>query len=199
MTQQDWNQRYLDGDIPWDNDEINAHLAWVIREHGIAPCAALEIGCGTGTNAVWLAGQGFSVTAADVAGEALQRARARAAAANAECRFVLGDATTLSFEGGPFAFAYDCGCLHSFREPEGRSALAANVARHLAPDGLWMSILGSADSAPRDDGPPQRSALDIVTAVEPCFELVELKAVSYRPEGDSFEAWRCVMRKRRER
>lgn len=199
MADEYWDKRYREGDIPWDTDAINGHLTAVLEERGIQPCAVLEIGCGTGTNAIWLAQQGFDVTAVDVSDEAIRMAGQKAAEAGVGCRFIAACAMNMEIEGDPFEFAYDCGCLHVYHTPWARSAVAATVARHLASDGLWLSVIGSADGAPREGGPARQTASAIVAAVEPHFEILELKATRYGVGSDAApEAWRCLMRKRRQ-
>lgn len=72
-----WDQRYVDGELLWDTGEPGVHLPGVIERHNIAPANALEIGCGTGTNSIWLAQHGFEVTGTDLAPTAIARAEAR--------------------------------------------------------------------------------------------------------------------------
>ncbi len=199
MASEHWDRRYREGETPWDTGVVNGHLSEVLQEHGIVPCRALEIGCGTGTNTIWMAQQGFDVTALDLSGEAIQRARRKAKEAGVRCRFLAASATTMAIEGDGFGFAWDFGCFHTFDTPWAQAALAANMARHLTVDGLWLSVISSADGGPRDNGPPRRTASEIVAAVDPHLEIVELEAVRYQPgSSEAFEAWRALMRKRRE-
>ena len=199
MSHEHWDKRYLDGETPWDGGNVSAHLPAVLQDFDIRPCKALEIGCGTGTDTIWLAQQGFDVTAVDISGEAIQRAEQKAAKAGASCRFVVASALEMEIEGGSFEFAFDRGCFHTNPTAWDRSAFAAKVARHLTDGGYWLSLIGSTDGAPRDSGPPRRSVLEIAAAVEPHLEIAELKATRFAPEEDtSAEAWRCVMRKRRQ-
>jgi SAM-dependent methyltransferase len=72
-----WNQRYEKGDTPWDTGQPSSELQRVVAELALRPCRALELGCGTGANAVWLAQQGFDVTALDLSNWAVERARQR--------------------------------------------------------------------------------------------------------------------------
>ncbi len=67
LDQENWNQRYVDGQLPWDNGTPDPRLPRVLEQYGVAPGLALEIGCGTGTNLCWLAEQGFTVTGTDLA------------------------------------------------------------------------------------------------------------------------------------
>ena len=199
MASEHWDKRYREGETPWDTGVVNGHLPQVLQERDIDPCRALEIGCGTGTNAIWMAQQGFDVTAVDLSGEAIERATKKAEEAGARCRFLADSATTMEIEGDGFGFAWDFGCFHVFDTLWARAALAANVARHLAVDGIWLSVISSADGGPRDSGPPRRTASEILAAVEPHLEIVELRAERYQAgSSEGFEAWRALMRKRRE-
>src|SRR5690348_686729 len=111
-----WETRYQTGDTPWETGHPSTELQRVIAEEKVTPCAALELGCGTGVNAVWLAQRGFDVTALDIGPWAVERARGRAAAAGASVRFVTADVLAAPDVGGPFGFFFDRGCYHIVRE-----------------------------------------------------------------------------------
>jgi SAM-dependent methyltransferase len=84
-----WGQRHGEGD-----DTPHPYLA---REtNGLAPGTALDAGCGTGAEAVWLAARGWHVTGADIAAGALARAAARAARTplNGALQLIKADLTT---------------------------------------------------------------------------------------------------------
>ena len=87
-SKESWEQRYVDGDLPWDSGRPDVHLSGVVDGYGIEPGKALEVGCGTGTNAVWLAKRGFDVLGQDISETAIAKARARAAEAGVDCDFV---------------------------------------------------------------------------------------------------------------
>lgn len=192
-----WDQRYAEGDLPWDSGRPDGHLQTVIEEHGIAPGKALEIGCGTGTNAIWLARQGFEVTGLDVSGIAIERAEAKAAAAGVSCRFSAGDFLADPVPGAPYGFVYDRGVLHVFDRARDRARFAARVGELIEPDGVWHSLIGSTDGPPRDHGPPRRSAAEITAAVEPHFEILELRSTAFDSgEHSHARAWVLVARRR---
>src|SRR5262249_51359976 len=86
-----WDERYAKGETPWDTGQPSSELRRVLPEISLRPCRALELGCGSGTNAVWLAQQGFDVTAIDLSPLAVERARRRAEAAGARVRFLVAD------------------------------------------------------------------------------------------------------------
>ncbi len=70
----EWNDRYRDGNLPWDTGRSSSELQRVLSRNAIQPCRALELGCGTGTDSVWLAQQGFELTGIDVSPLAVERA-----------------------------------------------------------------------------------------------------------------------------
>src|SRR6185436_6817751 len=87
----EWNDRYRDDDLPWDTGRPSSELQRVLSRNPIQPCRSLDLGCGTGTNSVWLAQQGFEVTGIDVAPLAVKRAEERARAEGITAHFVVGD------------------------------------------------------------------------------------------------------------
>lgn len=192
-----WDQRYVDGDLPWDSGKPDVHLSKVIEKHGIKPGRGLEIGCGTGTNSMWLAKQGFEMTGLDLSPTAITKAEAKAAAGGIDCRFLVSDFLVDEVLGAPFEFAYDRGCFHVFDSADERSRFASRVAELIEPDGMWHSLIGSTDGPPRDSGPPRRSAAEIVAAVEPHFEILDLRSTVF-DQGDhrNARAWVLVARRR---
>ena len=68
MTPQEWNQHYVDGQLPWDSGVPSKELIRVLGEAAIKPCRAAELGCGTGTPAAPTAAEGGGLHAFD-AGE----------------------------------------------------------------------------------------------------------------------------------
>ena len=192
-----WEQRYVEGDLPWDSGIPDLHLRRVLEEHGVGPGKALDVGCGTGTNAIWLAQQGFEVTGLDLSPAAIARAEAKVATAGVACRLLVGDFLVDEVPGAPFDAVYDRGCFHSFDGVEERSRFAARVGELLAPGGVWHSLIGSTDGPPREAGPPRRSAAEVVAVVEPHFEILELSSTSFDQDRHrDARAWVLVARRR---
>jgi SAM-dependent methyltransferase len=196
MPEHDWNECYAAGDPPWDTGQPDEHLVEFVRSGGVAPGRAIDVGCGTGTNALWLAGQGFKVVGIDVAPLAIEKARAKAAAANLDCRFDQLNFLNDAVSGGPFDFVYDRGCFHVFDRPEDRARFAQRVPPLLARDGRWLSLIGSTEGPARDWGPPRRTARDVVAAVEPALEILEIRSVEFRDLPVPAAAWLCLFRPR---
>jgi SAM-dependent methyltransferase len=110
----DWNEIYEESELPWDSGVVDVHLAGVLARHGIEPGKALEIGCGTGTNTIWLAKHGFKMTSLDIAQNAIVKAGAKIAAAGVRCRVLVGDFLAVEVLGAPYRFVYDRGVFHVF-------------------------------------------------------------------------------------
>ena len=81
FTQEFWDERYSSADRIWSG-RPNPHLVDTVT--GLAPATALDVGSGEGADAVWLAGQGWTVTGVDVSVVALERAARHAAEAGPE-------------------------------------------------------------------------------------------------------------------
>ena len=96
------------------------------------------------------------------------------------CRFATLDFLTAPPPDGPFQFVFDRGCFHVFDEPGERQRFAAQVAAVLTPGGVWLSLVGSTEGPPREVGPPRRSAREVILAIEPVLEIVELRSAAFR-------------------
>jgi SAM-dependent methyltransferase len=197
MPHPDWNESYVTGDAPWDVGEANPHLVEFVRSGAVAPGGALDVGCGTGTNALWLAKHGFEVIGIDVASVAIEKARKKAAGTQRRCRFERMDFLNDEVPGGPFGFVFDLGCFHVFDAGADRERFAQRVASVLAPGGRWLSIIGSTEGPERDWGPPRRSARDIADTIEPALEILELRSVEIGVNLPApVAAWFCLSRPR---
>jgi SAM-dependent methyltransferase len=172
MPHPSWNDSYTSGEPPpWDIGTPDPMLVAMIGSHTIEPGRTLEVGCGTGTNAIYLAEHGFDVVGVDVAPVAIENARGKA---HGRCRFETVDFLNESPPGGPFQFVFDRGCFHTFDNDQERARFAQNVANVLVVGGMWLSLIGSTEGAARDVGPPRRSAREAMNAIEPALEILEL-------------------------
>src|SRR5689334_1638731 len=99
-----FKRSYEAGEAPWDIGEPDFNLIHTVTTTLIHPCKALEIGCGTGDNAIWLAQQEFEVVAVDSSPIAIEQAKAKAAKAGAKCDFLVLDVFEDYVDGGPYYF-----------------------------------------------------------------------------------------------
>jgi SAM-dependent methyltransferase len=197
VATRDWNDDYEHGVMPWNLEEPEPHLVEFVRTHRLAPCRVLDIGCGTGTHALWLAEHGFDVLGIDVSPRAIELAQAREVQGTGRCRFAVVDFLAGGLDEPPFDLVFDRGCFHVFDAADDRSRFAGRVASCLHADGQWLSLIGSTEGPPRDHGPPRRSARDIADAIEPVLEIVQLQAIEFDLHVSTPpRAWLCVSRPR---
>lgn len=192
-----FKKMYETGYTPWDIGKPDFNLIQTVTATPIKPCKALDIGCGTGDNSLWLCQQNFRVLGIDASEIAIEKARDKALKADIKCTFMAMDFLTSRIKGAPFGFAFDRGCFHALRSRKKRKRFAENVHAHLGKDGLWLSLIGSADDQRHAPGPPQRTAGDIVESVEHYFKILSLVASYFGANSPNApRAWACLMQKR---
>ena len=126
--------------IPWNLKQPPALLADLVHSGKIQPCDAVDIGCGAGNYAVWLAKQGFRVTGIDISPTALELAGQLARENGVTCRFVEEDLTRdVGQHEAAFDFGYDWEVLHHVF-PEKRGSYISNVHRMLRPGAMYLSV-----------------------------------------------------------
>ncbi len=96
--------------MPWEGGP-RSELVELVTSGRLGPCRALDLGCGSGANAVFLAEHGFEVTGVDFAAAALEKADRLAKAAGVEVTWVQDDLTRLQRLGGEFDLLVDYGAL----------------------------------------------------------------------------------------
>jgi len=121
MQKRLWDLLYLLGRTPWDTRITPPELIEVIEGKQIPAGSALDVGCGSGTNAIYLAQHGFNTIGMDVSYLAIMRARCKARRIKTTVKFYAGDVLTLSKKEGPditipVDFVLDIGCLNSLAE-----------------------------------------------------------------------------------
>lgn len=130
---------YRAGLGPQPSDEPDRRLVEIVG--GLAAGRALDLGCGAGRNAIFLARQGWDVTGVDMVAPAVAAARSRAAAEGVRARLVVGDVTKLEElgVGDGYTLLVDAGCYHMVPVPR-RDAYVAGVTRAAAPGALLLIV-----------------------------------------------------------
>jgi SAM-dependent methyltransferase len=122
--------------MPWESGP-RRELVELVESGRTAPCRTIDLGCGTGSNAVFLARHGFEVTGVDFASSAIDKARQRADEAGVTVEFVVDDLTTMQKVVGPFAFLVDYGSMDDLR-PAHRDLYTENVLRLSEPGSRYL-------------------------------------------------------------
>jgi SAM-dependent methyltransferase len=190
-AKQQWEQRYAESDRIWSG-RVNVRLAEVVSP--LRPGHALDLGCGEGADACWLAEHGWTVVGVDISDTALQRARAAAEAKGLTDRieFVQHDLSD-SFPEGTFDLI-SAQFLHSMI-PFDRPRLLRRAAAAVRPGGVLLIV----DHA----GPPPwpskldhhhhdfPSAEEVIGGLElgDDWERVRVDAVERQAKGPDGEIW----------
>ena len=130
-----WDERYAESDLLW-GAEPNRLFAEVTRR--LEPGRALDLAAGEGRNAIWLARQGWDVTAIDFSPVAVERGKAIARDLGAEVRFEVADLHDYEPEPGAFDLV---AILYLHVDPDLRRTVHRRAAEALAPGGTLV-VLG---------------------------------------------------------
>ena len=187
-------ERYEAGRVPWDDPQPPPEIESLAA--GLAPGRALDLGCGFGRVAIYLAQRDWSVDGVDFIPAAIEEARRRAAAAGMgeRARFHAASVDELAFLDPPYDLAVDIGCMHSFSE-EMLRIYRAELVRLLRPGGRYVLFAHLRDEATDadDEGPRGILEADIVTLLQVDFELEALERgvtqVEDRPPWNSAWFW----------
>jgi SAM-dependent methyltransferase len=192
-----WDRAYRgERSAPWDSGRPNTGLVEAVESGTVKPGRVVELGCGSGTNAIYLASKGFDVTALDVAPTALAIARRKAARAGVTVRWLLADVLAPP-ELEPFDFIFDSGCYHGVRR--GNAAGYVKTASVLSRPGTLMLIHAGNANEPRHYGPPRVEETELIGDFAATWDFVHLREV--RPGGDPGRAsgawfWSVLLRRR---
>lgn len=192
----DWDAYYQGGAAPWETKHSSTELRRVIAEEKLQPCQTIELGCGTGINAVWLAQQGFEVTAVDISPRAIEKARGRAAEAGVKIRFVVADVLDLKEVSDTYAFFFDRGCYHVVREFDVQAYLRT-LWQLTVPGSLGLVLTGNARET-YEDGPPVVTEEKLRAELPPVFEIIQLREFYFdrlEESGIRYPAWSCLVRR----
>ncbi|MDX3575602.1 MULTISPECIES: class I SAM-dependent methyltransferase [unclassified Streptomyces] len=144
----EWDDRYADRDRLWSG---RPNGALVTEVAGLTPGRVLDVGCGEGADAVWLARGGWDVTALEVSGVALERAAGHARDAGVTVRWVHAELTGAALP--PASFDLVSAQYPALLRTPGASAERALLAA-VAPGGVLLLVhhAGMDTRHPQDNG-----------------------------------------------
>jgi 2-polyprenyl-3-methyl-5-hydroxy-6-metoxy-1,4-benzoquinol methylase len=185
-NEQLWDERYRKQDTPWENGQPHPEMQRLFNHYITSGQAVLEIGCGLGTNARWLAKAGYKVIAIDISATAITTAKQTPP---------LPDSQTINFINLDFCQAwqqlplfpviFDCAVLQVLPDETSRRDFVKAIAQLTEKNGYWINISCSKDQAEiiaEQTGvkaPPNLSAKEIIDIVEPAFEIIEIHRCSF--------------------
>jgi 2-polyprenyl-3-methyl-5-hydroxy-6-metoxy-1,4-benzoquinol methylase len=126
----------------------------LVRNGELSPGRVLDVGCGTGENAIFLAQNGFLVTGIDLVRDAIRTAKAKAAERKVKVDFRVGNALSIESGEDEFDNVVDSGLFHTFSDEE-RLVFAQETARVLRKGGSYFMMCFS-EKEPTSWGGPRR-------------------------------------------
>jgi ubiquinone/menaquinone biosynthesis C-methylase UbiE len=197
-------EKAYEGQPPWD---IGGPQPEIVRlaEEGAIRSVVLDVGCGTGENALFLAGRGFDVWGIDFIPKAIERARDKAIKRGLGVHFQVGDALKLEVLGRTFDTAIDSGLFHTFSDEE-RSVFVRGLARVVRPGGSAY-ILCFSDQEPPGQGPRRVSREEIHSAFRQWWDVESIREMRFQaiddPQSPRFSpggplAYRITVRRNQE-
>jgi SAM-dependent methyltransferase len=168
-----FEELYRQGTAPWDIGRPQPEVVRLAEEGGLVG-DVLDVGCGTGENALHLAGLGRPVVGVDASPLAIERARAKAAERGLAADFLVADALDLARLRRRFETVLDCGLFHVLR-PEDRRRYAHSLCEVLSP-GSTLQLLCFSDEEPPGPGPCRIAEADIGEAFRSLLVLSCIRA-----------------------
>jgi SAM-dependent methyltransferase len=184
----DFEATYQAGSAPWDIGRPQGAVV-ALEEAGQIVGSVLDIGCGTGENALYLASRGHPVFGLDASETAIARARQKAVERGLPVQFHVWDAFQLGRLRKSFDTVIDCGLFHVFSDAE-RRTYVKSVAE-VAPSGSNLFVLCFSDEEPPGPGPRRVSQHELPESVRGIFALMEVTAsrLEHRLGPDGAKAW----------
>ena len=133
-----WNNFYDDTcrKVPFFVNKPDENLVHYFEKEMIFPSKVLELGCGAGRNAIYLAKKGCSVVGVDLSENALEWAKKRISEEDVNVELVCANIFDLDFQQESFDFIYDSGCFHHIA-PHRRVSYIEIINRLLKQDGYF--------------------------------------------------------------
>jgi len=164
VTDAFWDERYRTAELIW-SETPNQFL--VSETADLTPGRALDVACGEGHNAIWLAEQGWTASGTDFSAVGLEKARALAGQRGVVVGFELHDSTTWT----PPARSFDLVCVFYLQLPEPeRSAALVNAMAGVAVGGTVLIVAHDVDNLAHGVGGPQSA--DVLYSVDEVADLV---------------------------
>jgi SAM-dependent methyltransferase len=176
-----WARTYGETDyqaLPWFSPDPYPPLVRAVEEGWLLPSGPfLDVGCGAGSNVLWLAGRGFRATGIDVAPGAIAAAESRRTASTRGATFRVDDFLVSQLKTAGFASGVDAGCFHTL-PPRKRSQYVSSLSRLLRPDARFL-LSWVAREETGAWGPPHRlSVTDVTNVFESAFRI---ERIEFRP------------------
>jgi SAM-dependent methyltransferase len=172
----DFESAYLAGSPPWDIGRPQPEIV-KLADEGEVKGTVLDVGCGTGENALYLASLGKRVVGVDGSRAAIARAREKAAERGLPVAFHVADALQLRRLHLRVETVVDCGLFHVFSDEE-RRPYAESLIEVLSPGGT-LHVLCFSDEEPPGPGPRRVAEDDLRATFRSIFAMVRIRPARF--------------------
>lgn len=135
--------------IEWIFGPLVPALVELVENGRVPPGRAIDLGCGVGVEAIYLARHGFDVTGVDFSPTAIKRARRNAREAGVQVTFVEDDLTNLRHVSGTFDLLVDIGALYDLNQTD-RDLYVRNILPLTQSDTSYL-LMGFENKLPPDE------------------------------------------------
>lgn len=194
-----WDASYRGGNRPaWDAGRPSGELQRVVEQGTVRACRAVDLGCGSGTDATYLASKGFEVTAIDIAPAALGQGKQKADKAGVKVRWLLADVLAIP-KLEPFDFIFDRGCYHEVRFQDAK-AYIDTVRKLSRPGTRFLLLAGNPNELTQKYSPPQVTEEEIRADFSSLFDfdwIGETRFETSQPQNLGPLAWSVMMHRKK--
>jgi SAM-dependent methyltransferase len=192
-----WDSAYRGSGKPgWDIGRPARDLVQAVADGQLRPGRVVELGCGSGTNAIFLAKKGFDVTALDIAPTAIAIAQEKAKKAGVQVRGLVADVLAPP-KLGTFDLIFDRGCYHGVRGQNAKGYVDT-VCRLSHPGTLLLILAGNANEKAQY-GPPRVREDQLRNDFSKEFDFVQLRETHFDtgdPAGKGALAWFALLKRK---
>ena len=181
-----WLEKKLESS--WISETVDQNLERYFLNLNDFPLKVLEVGCGDGINSLFLSDQGCQVEAIDISEFPLSIAKLT----SNNIKFICDDFLTTSELVEKYNLIFDKGCFHGTTDPE---SFIKKISSLLATNGVWFSIIGSAEGRTDDDmsGPPKHKLSDLINQIEPYLKIVNIESTTLiHKKNIQSPAWKII-------
>jgi len=191
-----FEDHYVKGFKPWDSGEVDPELKRLLDAGQLPGKTVLEIGCGTGTNAVEFAGRGYEIVAVDFVAQAVGEARKKAEGAGVKIDLRVADVLSDDL-GGPYDVIFDRGVYHGLRGASLKK-LQKMLEKVTRKGTRYLALAGNANEQTKEMGPPRVHEHEFRAELGGLFDFIDVREFRFGTDKEDFRplGWVILMERK---